>query len=281
MSGPAADSGDPLPQPDESTWATLDLERMTWRLSMPTAWSTPLVEGLHALARAVREGRLGHRRGRKLGPLLVDVAATLAAEEATDDRMGSLPDELGELAEAARVADDENSSTWPQLAEAVADKLASETGRSVVAATDGSFLLRLSTDFVALVVDLSEQVDELTSEGHRSLARLSPTAYPDDPERSAGYAALAGAELVERRLTAARQLRDALAAGRVERSGIGAIMRSVNSLRLVLSSELGIEDDDHRPPSPLSSSFATYLAYEYLGQFLFDLVAAARSTLND
>ena len=83
------------------------------------------------------------------------------------------------------------------------------------------------------------------------LRRLFPPAYVDDPEKEAGFRALARDELLEARLAAldeveavARRATDADA----ERGRVW--MRSLNALRLVLGTRLDVTEDDDRGIDP-------------------------------
>jgi len=116
----------------------------------------------------------------------------------------------------------------------------------------GGFRFGIEADELLLVRRLVGEVRQLLESlepGDAKMRRLFPPAYTDDDEKNAEYHRLMRDELVASRVADLALVDELLAdadhvfdAGRVE-----ALARSVNSVRLVLGSLLGLddEDDDH------------------------------------
>jgi Domain of unknown function (DUF2017) len=120
-----------------------------------------------------------------------------------------------------------------------------------------------------LVVQLREQL--LASTDEPSVRRLFPPAYPDDPERDAGYQVLTRDELLEHRLAALDTVEGSLDGGELDGAGLSAWMSTLNSLRLVLGTRLDVDEElpalaDDDPLAP------AYAVYEYLGWLLSQVV---------
>lgn len=129
----------------------------------------------------------------------------------------------------------------------------------------GDYRFTISDDERQLVLDLVRQLRELLTTDSPALRRLFPPPYGDDDERNAGYAVLAGSELVERRLAALEVIETTIDAETLTEEQLQTWMRSVNDLRLVLGTLLDISDDEQ----PVSGADETMVAvYEYLGQLL-------------
>lgn len=136
----------------------------------------------------------------------------------------------------------------------------------------------------SLVPQLRELLTTGVADGDPSLNRLFPTAYPDDPERDAGYQALVRDELLEKRFTSLDVLEstlDAEASGR-EFTGdeLSAAMRALNDLRLVLGTRLDVsEDDDVDAIDPEDPDAPAWSVYHYLGMLVAFMVEALAEDL--
>jgi len=117
-----------------------------------------------------------------------------------------------------------------------------------------------------LLRTLVPQLRDLLTTDDPSLTRLFPTAYPDDPERDAGYHALVRDELLERRFAALDALEGTIAGGEVDEATLAAWMRALNDLRLVLGTRLDVsEDDDPADLDPDDPTAPAWAIYHYLG----------------
>jgi hypothetical protein len=139
--------------------------------------------------------------------------------------------------------------------------------------SEGMYSVSLGDAERKLLADLVVQLRSLLSTDSPALARLFPPAYGDDEERNQGYAALAGAELVERRLAALELVESTLESPELTEDELSAWMRSLNDVRLVLGTILDV-DEEHRAPEGDEDVAAMYATYEYLGYLLERVVQA-------
>ena len=141
---------------------------------------------------------------------------------------------------------------------------------------DGTFVVELDPEVRAMVGRFIDELRELLGTDDPSLARLFPPPYGDDEERNQGYAVLAGAELRERRLAALDVVSANLDAESLTEEQLEAWMRSINDIRLVLGTMLGIEVEGDAP-APDSDAAPTYAVYEFFGVLLETIVQALSS----
>ena len=124
-----------------------------------------------------------------------------------------------------------------------------------VVAVDGGWRITLDAEERSLLVRLAGELRALLTDADADsplVQRLFPTAYPDDDEREAEYQRLMREELVASRLAALDAVTEVLDPQRAEQPGDDlldegqtiAFMQSVNAVRLVLGTMLGITDDD-------------------------------------
>lgn len=137
----------------------------------------------------------------------------------------------------------------------------------------GDFRVDLDESARSLLGHLCAELEALLESDSPLLARLFPPPYGDDGERNEGYAALAVPELIEHRRASLEVVRASVEATRLSADDLMAWMRSVNDLRLVLGTLLGIEDDGREPEVP-DDLADTYAAYEFLGGLLEVIVVA-------
>jgi hypothetical protein len=105
---------------------------------------------------------------------------------------------------------------------------------------------RLLGDLVAQLVTVLEGGDP----GDPAVARLLPSAYPDDEEAAAEFRRFTADDLTARKLANARRVLDDLAAPTAERldaAGQQSWLRTLTDLRLVLGSRLGVTADGPAP----------------------------------
>ncbi len=146
--------------------------------------------------------------------------------------------------------------------------------RSPVRRTDdGRFEIDLDGPSRLLMSHLCSELEALLDSDSPLLVRLFPPPYGDDVERNQGYAALAVPELIEHRRRSLETLRQSVEATELDETDLMAWMRSINDLRLVLGTLLGIEDDDG-PPEVAEDLLDTFGLYEFLGMLLEMIVKA-------
>jgi hypothetical protein len=147
--------------------------------------------------------------------------------------------------------------------------------RSPVRESGNGFLIELGEDEAMLVTRLLDELRQLL------IVRLFPVAHPDDEAEEAEYQRLMRDELVESKLEAIASVERVLAAERrsdrvVDELGLVAFMQSLNAIRLVLGTMLGVTDDptEDEVDEQLERS-PEYHLYAYLSWLLEHCVRAA------
>ncbi len=135
-----------------------------------------------------------------------------------------------------------------------------------------NLLLRLMAELQALITGPDD--NEL-------IRRLFPVAYPDDEEKEAEYQRLMREELVASRLAAiesvSRTIEPSNATSVLDEGETIAFMQSINAIRLVLGSMLGITDDASADAADGADSPEHHL-YDFLGWLLDWTVRALSPT---
>ena len=125
-----------------------------------------------------------------------------------------------------------------------------------------NLLLRLMGELQALITGPAD--NEL-------LRRLFPVAYPEDEDKEAEYQRLMREELVASRLAAiesvTRTVEPANAKDLLDEGETIAFMQSINAIRLVLGSMLGITDDESADAADDADSPEHHL-YDFLSWLL-------------
>ena len=124
-----------------------------------------------------------------------------------------------------------------------------EPGRPIEG-TDEGYVLNLAQQERDLLVQLMGELESLLEEDdHPYVARLFPVAYPDDDEAEAEYQRLMREELVISRSANIELVKELVArpegATMTEAETLGW-MQSLNAIRVVLGTMLGIDDDEDR-----------------------------------
>jgi hypothetical protein len=152
----------------------------------------------------------------------------------------------------------------------------------VVPHGDGTFSLELDENERAVLGSFITQYRDLLS-GDRDdprLRRLFPAAYTDDSEANSEYRRFMDDELVAARIAMLEKMEKLLEDGaRFADDSLGSLMITVNSLRLVLGTALGIDHDDWEPDFDEDDEddpeVAQWHVYNWLG-WLLEWVVEAR-----
>jgi hypothetical protein len=132
----------------------------------------------------------------------------------------------------------------------------------------------------ALVVNLASQLEEIDDLDNPSFRRLFPTAYPQDPERDAGFQIFARSARLEQRSDQLGILRETVDADVMSGDQLNAWMGIINDLRLVLGTMLDVTEDDE-PESRNDEQAASFELYNHLSWVLTHLVDALTRSLPD
>lgn len=157
--------------------------------------------------------------------------------------------------------------------------------RPPVRAKGDGFVVALGDDESALIMRLIDELRSLLTDPEPDeralglLQRLFPVAHHDDAELEAEYQRLMREELVQSKLSAFDIVDETLSGdGLIDEGQLLAVMQSVNSIRLVLGTMLGVDDDPDADEviSGLEDS-AEYHLYSYLSWLLEHCVQALTS----
>ncbi len=138
---------------------------------------------------------------------------------------------------------------------------------------DGSYAFEIDGDLKRFIADLASQLHGVLGNDAPTLRRLFPTAYPDDPERDAGYQILARGELIDQRQASIDEVLRTADQKSLSHDELMAWMRTVNDLRLVLGTQLDVSEDDDGPGED-DPDFDTHHVYRVLGMVLEEIVNA-------
>lgn len=217
--------------------------------------------------------------------LLTSLQELLADDELSLEDFARLHWVTIDLAVISRTADDATGGSSVALGNAASalDRLTRETDtmlrRRITLRRDGSFRLRWTFDERELVQTAIDRLDAVVDPGHEALARLYPAAYGEDEQRSAEYAAVAHHELIDSRRAAFQTVRGCLRKNVITADELGALMRSVNDVRLVLGTQLDVTEDDDWLPAPEDPNHAEARTYFLLTALLGDIISAMRRSL--
>ena len=144
------------------------------------------------------------------------------------------------------------------------------------------FALRLSEGERDLLRGLCGQLRDLLRDadpvGDPAIARLFPPAYPDDPLRNLDFERTAGGELLAGRLAAVDVVETTVDADRLSEEEVLAWLGSVNSLRLVLGTRLGLTEETTEADYPKGhadrDAYGMYLYLTWLESGIVDSLSA-------
>lgn len=126
-----------------------------------------------------------------------------------------------------------------------------------------------------------------TAPEERALARLAPPAYADDPEHEDEYRRYMGEDLRSRQLAALGVMSETAGAERLSEDQAQGWLAALNSLRLVLGTQLDVGEDDagtDEPDVPAGGPHderGALQLYHYLSMLLDELVTALSGGLDD
>jgi hypothetical protein len=141
----------------------------------------------------------------------------------------------------------------------------------------GEFELRLPPEEREVLRSLPGQMRDALELGNAdpAVARLNPSACPDDEKVDEEYRELMGEQLNEGRLQALATLEESVDEGRLDEEQAMAWMRAINDVRLLLGTRLDVSEDPNdrkvAADDPRASAFALY---DYLSLLTQELVEA-------
>lgn len=188
-----------------------------------------------------------------------------SSEEGTDDGLGkpgkdAMPQGDGDIGDAASGAGGEGGADTERAGDE-----GGSAGESGAGSESGWVQLDLRPGEVRLLRALLANLRALILDGEDpSIARLHPTAYQDNPDQEAAWQLIARSNLDDARLESIDAAARSLDVGRANAMEMHCWLTTLNSLRLVLGTRLGIEHDDHEPAADGPDS-ELWDVYEWLG----------------
>ncbi len=146
--------------------------------------------------------------------------------------------------------------------------------RAVRRRSDGTYAQAFHDSVPELLVDLGRQLDEILDSDDPDLRRLFPTAYPDDPEKDAGYQILARSDLTDSRREAIATVGRTASSEILTEDELMDWMALTNDLRLVLGTKLDVAEDDSIDLDPEDPNAPMIEIYHLLGVVLYEIVQA-------
>jgi hypothetical protein len=154
--------------------------------------------------------------------------------------------------------------------------------RAVRRRKDGTFIQSFHESIPELLVDLGSQLEGILDSDDPDLRRLFPTAYPDDPEKDAGYQILARSELADARRQSVATVRRTSNSELLTEDELTDWMALTNDLRLVIGTKLDVaEDETHEDLDPSDPRTPMVHIYHLLGSVLYEIVQALSDALPD
>jgi hypothetical protein len=144
----------------------------------------------------------------------------------------------------------------------------------------GDFRVRLLPRERELLRGLPDQLRELLAAGDPSVARLFPAAYADN-DAADEYDRLVHGELRHGKLAALRVLEETADAETLSSQQLNAWLGALESLRLVLGTQLDVTEETYAdPPAATDPKAALFALYGWLSWLQEEVVEALASTLE-
>jgi hypothetical protein len=125
----------------------------------------------------------------------------------------------------------------------------------------------------ALAAQLAAELGS-REEADAGLARLFPSAYPDDETAAADWEQLTRPALEEGKLGALRRVEATAGQDRLDAADAGAWLTGLNDLRLVLGTRLGVTEDSYAGELEQHPGLAVYSWLTWLQSELVEALAA-------
>lgn len=146
---------------------------------------------------------------------------------------------------------------------------------------DGAVKLDLGRDERDVLRSLPVQLRDVLrqSPGEASLTRLAPPAYVEEPEHEDEYRRFMGDDLRDRQLAALAVMSETSGADQLSEEQAQGWLSALNSLRLVLGTQLDVGDDDVDDVDDVRDG--ALQLYRYLSMLLDELVTALAEGLPE
>ena len=153
-------------------------------------------------------------------------------------------------------------------------------GRGIRARKDGTYRVELPQEERDVLAALPGQLREALAAGEPTLYRLFPPAHADDDAANEDYARLVGPGLVDGKLRALAELERTAHAKRLDEDELGAWLGALESLRLVIGTQLDVTEESYGPLDPSHPDAPRLALYHWLSWLQEEVVHALSETLE-
>jgi hypothetical protein len=152
--------------------------------------------------------------------------------------------------------------------------------RGIKAHKDGTYRVELPDEERDVLAALPGQLREALDAGEPTLYRLFPPAHADDDAANEDYARLVGRGLVDGKLKALTELERTAHAKRLDEGELGAWLGGLESLRLVLGTQLDVSEESYGPLDPDDRDAPRLALYHWLSWLQEEVVQAMSETVD-
>ena len=151
--------------------------------------------------------------------------------------------------------------------------------RGIETKRDGTFRVHLPEEEREVLAALPDQLRDALDAEEPTLYRLFPPAYVDDERGNAEYARLVGDSLLDGKLRALDHLERTAHAETLTEEDLGAWLGGIESLRLVLGTQLDVTEESYGPFDPSDPDAPRLALYHWLSWLQEEVVQALSTTL--
>jgi len=151
--------------------------------------------------------------------------------------------------------------------------------RGIDRVRDDTFRVRLPAEERKLLSSMPAQLHGLIDSGDDSVRRLFPPAYADDRRADDEYRRLVGASLLDGKLAALSELERTADAERLTESEVASWLDALESLRLVLGTQLDVTEETYGAFDPTHPEAQRLALYHWLSWLQEEVVQALATTL--
>ena len=151
--------------------------------------------------------------------------------------------------------------------------------RGIERRRDGSYRVHLPAEERDVLAALPGQLRDALAAGEPTLYRLFPPAHADDDDANVDYARLVGAGLLEGKLLALAELERTAHDERLSEEGLGAWLGALESLRLVLGTQLDVTEESYGALDVDDPDAPRLALYHWLSWLQDEVVRAMSKTL--
>ena len=152
--------------------------------------------------------------------------------------------------------------------------------RGIQRQKDGTYRVELPEEERDVLASLPEQLREALEAGEPTLYRLFPPEHADDDAVNEDYARLVGPGLVDGKLQALAELERTARATRLDEEELGAWLGALESLRLVLGTQLDVQDESYRAFDATDPDAPRLALYHWLSWLQEEVVQALSETVD-